>query len=68
MYSSEKHEDKLLLLEIAETIESLVKCSEYELAGKYGEHYERLEQKIKTHPYRGDNFTFTSKTSYNVGI
>jgi len=55
MYSPSKHEDKMLLLEIGEMIETLVKHSNYDLAGKFGEDYEQLEQKIKTHDYSNDD-------------
>jgi len=62
MFSPMKNEDKQLLLEISEMIQELSKRIEHpqvlELLKKFGEDYERLEEKIKTYDYSKEDEAF----------
>lgn len=58
MFSYAKNEDKLLLLEIGEMIEELLKHVEHsevmQLIEKFGEDYVALEEKLKTYNYKNE--------------
>lgn len=54
MFSPTKKDDQEMLLEIAETIEMLVKigtAEAWDLAEKFGQDYLQLETRIKTYDY-----------------
>lgn len=58
MFSPAKKDDQEMLLEIAETIEMLVKIGTteaWEIAEKFGQDYLKLETKIKTYDYSKEN-------------
>lgn len=58
MFSPAKNDDKKFLLELAQLIEMLVGFGSpqaLDLAEKFGEHYLKLEEKIKIHDYTKDD-------------
>jgi len=68
MFSQQKQDDKELLLEIAEMILVLVKVGTTEaidLAEKFGEDYNRLQEKIKTTDY--DSNAPRLRNNYTLG-
>ena len=59
MYSINQKEDRELMLQIAQTIEVLVKIKlpqALDLAEQFGQHYLELEEKVKTYDYTKEDF------------